>query len=202
MKILIIMKAVILAGGYGKRFWPKSRKNIPKQCLPITSKESMILETSKRICKITPEKNICISTGKHLSKSLKKIVPNLNYIVEPCARNTAACIGLSAIHHNEEDIIFIETSDHTYSDVDEYIKQGKLIKQINNVKLYEIEEFREKPSLDVAEEFLKNGNYLWNSGMFLFKVRVLLEEIEKYMPELYCSLMKIKNFDFDEKVLE
>ena len=45
--------------------------------------------------------------------------------------------------------------------------------------------FREKPDKETADTFLKTGNFLWNSGMFCFKARIYLEELEKYSPEVY-----------------
>ncbi len=224
------MKAVILAGGYGTRFWPKSRKNIPKQCLPISSDKSMIVETIERLKPITDE--FYISTGKNLENPLKELLPDVNYIIEPLARNTAAAIGLSAITLGEG-IMFIETSDHAYADPKQYlenlkagiemakqdkivligikptfphtgygyIQQGDIIED-EKIKIYKIKEFKEKPDLKTAESYLKEGNYLWNSGMFISKVSVMLEAIEKHMPLLYKALIKIKESNFDENILK
>jgi len=114
---------VIMAGGSGKRFWPKSRKNIPKQCLPITSDNPMIKETVERLKPIAQKKDIYIATGNHLEKPIKKILPDVNYVIEPMPKNTAACIGLAAISISDpEEVMIIETSDHSYEDVEAYLK--------------------------------------------------------------------------------
>jgi mannose-1-phosphate guanylyltransferase len=227
---------VIMAGGSGTRFWPKSRKNIPKQCISITSEKPMIQETVERLERLTERKNIYIATGSNLEKPIKKILPDINFVIEPCAKNTAACIGLSAIAIAKKDpeaVMVIETADHTYSDVDSYIAnlsegvemakenkivligikptfphtgygyihQGELIKE-NEIKIYEIAEFKEKPDLKTAKEFLENGNYLWNSGIFISKVNIMLNAIQRYMPNLYRSLINISNSNFNQEVLE
>ncbi len=82
-----------------------------------------------------------------------------------------------------------------------YIHQGNIIKD-NEIKIYDIAEFKEKPDLKTAKEFLESGDYLWNSGMFISKPRIMLEAMQKHMPGLYAALMKIKQSDFDKKVLE
>ena len=63
----------------------------------------------------------------------------------------------------------------------------------------------EKPKLKTAKRFLKEGTYLWNSGMFVWQVETILEKIKKYMPDLYKSLAKIKSVlgsDLEEKVIK
>jgi mannose-1-phosphate guanylyltransferase len=231
-----MIHVVIMAGGSGTRFWPKSRKNIPKQCIKITSEKPMIVETVERLEALAPKSNIYIATGSHLEKPIRKILPDVNYVIEPCARNTAACIGLSAAAIAKKDkdaVMVIETTDHVYSDVDAYIEnlkagvemakenkivligikptfphtglgyihQGNLVKD-DEIKIYEIVEFKEKPDLKTAKEFLESGDYLWNSGIFISRVDVMLEAIKTYMPELYSSLMKIQESDFNEDILK
>ena len=62
-----------------------------------------------------------------------------------------------------------------------YIKQGESIAE----EAYEIDEFKEKPDAKTAEAYLASGDYLWNSGMFVFKAKVYLEELKTYRPEIY-----------------
>lgn len=74
-----------------------------------------------------------------------------------------------------------------------YIKtKGKLIK---NKGYFAVEKFLEKPKLEKAREYIKSKEYYWNSGMFVWKASVLLEEIRKYLPKLYTSLMRIHSAD-------
>ncbi len=224
---------VIMAGGSGKRFWPKSRKNLPKQCLSITSEKPMIKETVERLKPIAQKKDIYIATGKHLEKPIKRILSDVNYIIESMPKNTAACIGLAAISLDKEDIMLIETSDHIYKDVDAYLKhlkagietakknkivligitpdfphkgygyihQGELIRKKDSIEIYEAAEFNEKPDSETAKIFFKSGVFLWNSGIFISKVKTMLDAIKQHMPKLYSALMKIKKSDFDKNIL-
>ncbi len=66
-----------------------------------------------------------------------------------------------------------------------YIRQGDSLGMVNNVPYYAVRQFTEKPDKVVAERFLKQGTYLWNSGMFIWQVRTILDEIQKSMPGLY-----------------
>lgn len=218
--------AVIMAGGSGTRFWPVSKKDTPKQCLRIVSNKSMIQETVERLKPIIDHDKFYIATGYHLYEPIKKDLPDVRFILEPMACNTAACIGLSAVHllHNDpEAIMLLETSDHYYQNEElyrqhllraieyavndkicligikptysatgyGYIHQGNLISD-GKIRIFVVEEFVEKPEIEVAKKYLESGKYLWNSGMFISKASIMLEEIEKYMPNLYTGLMKIQ----------
>ncbi|MGB9768293.1 MULTISPECIES: mannose-1-phosphate guanylyltransferase/mannose-6-phosphate isomerase [Dictyoglomus] len=66
-----------------------------------------------------------------------------------------------------------------------YIKAGE-----NMGDFFKVEKFIEKPSLELAEKFLKEGNYFWNAGIFAFKISVMLEEFEKYQEEIYTLITK------------
>lgn len=75
-----------------------------------------------------------------------------------------------------------------------YIQFGQQTNSVSEYEIYQIKEFREKPDITQATEFIKCGNYLWNGGIFVWKAATILEEIEKYLPELHKGLMKIKTF--------
>ncbi|MCM8530250.1 MAG: mannose-1-phosphate guanylyltransferase/mannose-6-phosphate isomerase [Lentisphaeraceae bacterium] len=62
-----------------------------------------------------------------------------------------------------------------------YICQGEDVEEV----AYKVASFEEKPTEEVAQKYLKSGNYLWNSGMFLIKASVYLSELKKYAPEIY-----------------
>ncbi len=92
------MYAVIMAGGRGVRFWPRSRGKKPKHLLDIVGTGTMIQETVARIKPLIAPQNILIVTGKkHARELIKQLpeVPTKNIIVEPEGKNTAACIGLA-----------------------------------------------------------------------------------------------------------
>lgn len=92
--------AVILAGGRGERFWPKSRTSLPKQFLSLTDDgETLIQKTTARLNNLVDIQNTYIVTNKQyadLAKEQLPFLPQENILVEPTARNTAPCIGLAA----------------------------------------------------------------------------------------------------------
>lgn len=65
--------------------------------------------------------------------------------------------------------------------------------------VYEVKTFAEKPDVETAKRFLESGDFLWNSGIFIWKVKTILKEIEKSLPDLYEILMKIKKSIGTEK---
>ncbi|MEE1242942.1 MAG: mannose-1-phosphate guanylyltransferase [Frisingicoccus sp.] len=111
--------ALIMAGGKGERFWPKSRQNLPKQFLSLTNDgKTMIQLTVERILPLVELEDIYIATNanyKHLVMEQLPGLPEQNILCEPIGRNTAPCIGLGAvhIHHKYEDaIMMVLPSDH------------------------------------------------------------------------------------------
>jgi mannose-1-phosphate guanylyltransferase len=72
-----------------------------------------------------------------------------------------------------------------------YIQQGDLIGRYQKLDVFQAMSFKEKPNEELAEEMIAGGNFAWNSGMFVWKIERVLAEIERQMPELFASLMKI-----------
>lgn len=221
--------ALIMAGGRGERFWPKSRKNLPKQFLSLTDDgKTMIQLTVERILPLVKLEDIFIATNKAYRELVLEQIPGLpeeNILCEPIGRNTAPCIGLGAIHiaqKYDDAIMFVLPSDHlikftnmflktleTGADVAEnntnlvtigitpdYLETGygyiKFDPRRTEGQAYAVERFVEKPSLEVAKEYLSTEEYLWNSGMFIWKVSSILKNMQKFMPDTYESLIKIK----------
>jgi len=73
-----------------------------------------------------------------------------------------------------------------------YIERGEFLGTVGEFEGYRVERFVEKPDLSKAESYVASGNYAWNSGMFIWKVRKILEEMEKHMPDLYAGLIEIE----------
>src|SRR3990170_2787415 len=76
-----------------------------------------------------------------------------------------------------------------------YIKAGEVVDSSSLVAhgdVHKVEAFVEKPNIETAKEYLKNGHYYWNSGIFIWKTRTLLSEIEKHAPTLYEGLSNIR----------
>ncbi|NHJ03073.1 MAG: mannose-1-phosphate guanylyltransferase [Candidatus Heimdallarchaeota archaeon] len=85
-----MVHVAILAGGGGERLWPKSRKNLPKQCIALNGKKSLIQVSYERALKITGQKNILVSTFKDLESIIRNQLPDANIIAEPLGRDSAA----------------------------------------------------------------------------------------------------------------
>ena len=221
--------ALIMAGGRGERFWPKSRKNLPKQFLSLTDDgKTMIQLTVERILPLVKLEDIFIATNKAYRELVLEQIPGLpeeNILCEPIGRNTAPCIGLGAIHiaqKYDDAIMFVLPSDHLIKFTNMFLKTLETGADVaeNNTNLvtigitpdypetgygyikfdprrtegqaYAVERFVEKPSLEVAKEYLSTEEYLWNSGTFIWKVSSILKNMQKFMPDTYESLIKIK----------
>ena len=224
---------IIIAGGSGKRLWPKSRNRFPKFMLKVSSKNSLIKETLKRERRISPLESILIITNKeHLSLLKKELkgFPAKNIIAEPQAKNTAAaiCLGTHIIAEKDPNgIVFIMPADQLIEESKKiyevlnlasliahikdglvtigikptypatgygYIKTGILYKRLMagpRYDIFRVAKFTEKPSIKKAKAFLKSKAYLWNSGMFVGKARVFLEEFKRYKPSIYSTAEKI-----------
>jgi mannose-1-phosphate guanylyltransferase len=97
----LTIHAVILAGGRGTRFWPRSRTRTPKQLLNIVGKQTMLEQTVARLRPLIPPDRIWTVTNSEQASELKKQLPTAarkRVITEPVGRNTAAAIALAALH--------------------------------------------------------------------------------------------------------
>lgn len=224
---------LLMAGGKGERFWPRSRKKHPKQLLSISSSQSMIKETLQRISSIVSSDNVFVSTGKIIEKEMRaelSMIPDENFIIEPIGRNTAPCIGLAAMKIRKKlgDVpLIVLPADHIISPQSlflntilaaaeyskekkqivtigvlptfphtgyGYIQIGELLEQKNKIDIFELNKFFEKPNLSDAKAYLALGDFLWNSGMFVWTCNVILEEIKTHLPDLSLLLEEIEPF--------
>lgn len=121
------MYAVIMAGGKGARFWPRSREKKPKHLLDILSEKTIIQETVERIKPLISPQNVLVVTGKKHAGTLIKQLPEIppeNIIIEPEGKNTAACIGLAALYIRKkvsDDVMVVLPSDHAIADSQKFI---------------------------------------------------------------------------------
>ena len=122
---------VIMAGGSGTRFWPLSREAMPKQLLRIDGGETLIQQTIARVSSIVPSDRIYIVTNKNHAEQIGYQVSEIkreNFIIEPAAKNTAAAIGLAAIHihHNHPDgIMAVLAADHVIRQEERFLEALK-----------------------------------------------------------------------------
>ncbi len=220
--------AVIMAGGIGSRFWPRSKEKTPKQLLKIFGDKTMIQETVSRLEGLVEKNDIYIITNKVQKLEIQNQLPELpaeNIIEEPFGRNTAAAIGLAStiISSKYKDAVTIVLpADHMIREKDEfhntlltaakfaYDKKGLVTigivptrpetgygyiqideKEFSN-EIFKVLTFAEKPNYATAVRFLESGDFFWNSGMFIWRVDTILEEIKMYIPELYEGLENLK----------
>ena len=113
-----MLHAVIMAGGSGTRFWPQSRQQTPKQLLKLTGDRTMIQQTVDR-CRdwAVTERTWIVTNHVQAGKTVEQLpeLPSDNILEEPCARNTAPCVGLAAIrilHDDPDATMFVMPADH------------------------------------------------------------------------------------------
>jgi mannose-1-phosphate guanylyltransferase len=115
---------LIMAGGSGTRFWPRSRTSKPKQYLNLFGSESLLESTVNRFGKFMDFENIYIVSGRSQSQVLEEQTPTIpkgNLIYEPVGKNTLPCIGLAAMFaemQNPNGIMVVSPSDHLIQDED------------------------------------------------------------------------------------
>ncbi len=223
------MYCVIMAGGSGTRFWPYSRQNRPKQLLKIVGETSMLQMTVDRLKKINTVQDIFIVTRQDLTEAIKEEIIGVkpeNIIVEPSGKNTAPCIGLSALKIaklEKNAVMGIFPADHLIIGHKRFAKAVTSAKHIarrkktlitiglkptfpstgygyiqydpesdsDHLDAYNVKVFAEKPHLSLAKKFIKSGDFLWNSGMFIWSVDTFFENLKKHMPDLFNQLKQI-----------
>jgi len=118
---------VILAGGRGTRFWPRSRTRTPKQLLNIVGEGSMLEQTVARLAPLVPAQRIWVVTNAEQVTALCKQMPaaaRKHILTEPTGRNTAAAIGLAAIHVQHttggDALLAVLPADHYIAEPEQY----------------------------------------------------------------------------------
>lgn len=223
---------VIMAGGKGERFWPISTEVAPKPFIKIINGHSLIQLTVKRISKILPLERIFVVLGsRHLDVARQQLegLPEENFIIEPEGRDTAPCIGFSALTlsgKNKDAMMVTLPADQYVIDEDGfnrtiinavafarkgdylvtigikpsrpetgygYIKAKEVFDSFEGVHCYRVDRFVEKPDFTTAVQYVEQGDYFWNGGIFIWKVDAVLKGIRYHMPELHEGLMRIKD---------
>ena len=110
--------AVIMAGGGGTRLWPVSRKEKPKQLLPLIGQDTLFQSTVQRLENLFPPERILVVTVEEQAREMRLQAPGIpeaNYIIEPAPRGTASVVGLAAavLYKRDKDAsMAILPSDH------------------------------------------------------------------------------------------
>jgi mannose-1-phosphate guanylyltransferase len=219
--------AVLLAGGRGTRFWPRSRARTPKQLLNITGGETMLRETVSRLVPVFSERNCWVVTNSEQAPAVRRELPGVpgsHVLAEPVGRNTAAAIALAAIHlaHQHGDALMaVLSSDAHITNVAKYrsllrvalkraaapgqlvvlgipptrpetgygyIERGSRVALDKSAGIFAVRRFTEKPELRVARKYVASGKYLWNAGMFFWRVSTFLELLRRFLPTTHAAL--------------
>lgn len=218
----IDFRPIILAGGSGTRFWPRSRKARAKQVLALDGERTMIQRTVDRLAPLAQLQDFWVITNDLLSGAicgqLDRILEN-QVVCEPVARNTAPAAGLAAFlierfapSAESSPVLGMFPADHTISNQPAFravIEQAVAIAAAgeNMVVLgvkptraetgygyietgetspngaVRVRRFTEKPNRERAEEFIAEGNYHWNSGIFVWSARTLSNAVREHLPE-------------------
>ena len=119
--------AVVMAGGRGTRFWPRSRNARPKQFLAIVGTETLLHQTVRRLDGHVPPERIYIVTTEDLAEETRRMLPELppeNVIVEPEGRNTAPCLALALVEIERRvpnGVMAVRSADHWIADRDLFL---------------------------------------------------------------------------------
>jgi mannose-1-phosphate guanylyltransferase len=215
-----------MAGGSGTRFWPRSRKDHPKQLIDLMGQGTLIRQTVDRIKELDTANKIYIVASDFLCDKIKAEIPEIpesNFIKEPSGKNTAPAIGLAALHIYKKDpkgVMAIYPADHLIQGKEKFrdiMKSAETFAEQENVlmtigikptypatgygyiqfgsngnssieNVYKVKTFAEKPHKDAAINFFESGEFLWNSGIFVWKAEQILLEMKTHMCELHDSL--------------
>ena len=204
------MTNIILCGGSGTRLWPISRTLMPKQFVKFFSDRSLFQLTVERNNSLCSNQFIVSNTEQYflaLDQLSELHQTAQKYLLEPMGRNTAPAIALACMELSPEEIVLITPSDHLIKNQSAYNKAVARAKELAEQGYLvtfgitpsfaetgfgyieadgeEVLNFKEKPDLQTAEEYIKAGNYYWNSGMFCFRAGAFLDELQKYSPKVY-----------------
>lgn len=129
------MKIVILAGGAGTRFWPRSVEHRPKQFLALTSDETMLQQTYRRFLQVLPADNVYVITAKRYRSLVEQQLPELKesrLLLEPEQRDTGPCIALAASHflrQNDDEALVTMPADHFTEEPEELMAALRLAEE-------------------------------------------------------------------------
>ena len=201
---------VIMAGGVGSRFWPYSKSSKPKQFLDVLGTGRTLLQmTFDRFREIAPAEQFYVVTNQAHARLVSEQLPELldyQILAEPLRKNTAACLAYAALVVTPADHLilqegrFLQTLVTAISAAQVHnrlltigIKPNRpetgygyiqYLPDSKDTQVLKVKTFTEKPNAKLAATFLESGDFVWNSGMFVWKAESLIEAFKQYMPDL------------------
>jgi mannose-1-phosphate guanylyltransferase len=202
---------IILCGGSGTRLWPISRTAMPKQFVKFFDGESLFQKTVKRNSSFC-EKLLIVSSEAQYFLALDEAAnakAEASFLLEPIGRNTAPAIALAAMSMLADEVMLVTPSDHLIKNESAYMDACLKAKELAlsdylvtfgispsapetgfgyiEADGYDVVSFKEKPTFEIAKEYIASGRYYWNSGMFCFKAGAYLEELAKHAPQMFAA---------------
>ncbi|MBA4336680.1 mannose-1-phosphate guanylyltransferase [bacterium] len=166
-------------------------EDILLQQLPEIPSSNIILEPSLRdtatcigfaamkLSLIDPEDVMAIIYADHLVKDTDQFIEKLK-VAEKLAKE-------------QKTLNIIEVKAKSPNVNLGYVQAGKKIEEIDGNEVLEFKKFTEKPDLEKAKQFIESGDYLWNTGMYVWRIDTILEKYKKHLPDTYEKLIKMKN---------
>ncbi len=162
---------VIMGGGIGSRFWPFSRKTLPKQFLDFFGTgRSLLQQTFDRFSKVIPTENILVVTNDLYADLVKEHL-------------TAIEKGLAFVAKSDK-LLTLGIKPNRPETGYGYIQ----IAEQTEDNFYKVKTFTEKPELELAKVFVESGEFYWNSGLFMWNVNSIIKAGEQLLPELASKL--------------
>ncbi len=223
------LHAVVLAGGAGQRFWPRSRRARPKPLLRVVGGRTLLEATLERAGRLAPPgRTWLVCAAEHAAPMRRAAgLPPGRVLVEPCGRNTAMAVAWAACRiaaKDPEAVLAVLPADHHVPDARAFAaalrraaraaqRAGVLVTlgvrptraetgygyiQVGPAApapftgLHRVRRFVEKPSEARARRFVRNGGFLWNAGVFVWRAATILEEIGRWAPELDRALAPLR----------
>ncbi len=232
----------IMAGGGGVRFWPQSRKARPKQFLSLDGQSSLLQEAAGRALPLFGWEGIAVVTGTEQGSLTREQLPELptaNLFLEPAARNTAACLALSAalwLKRDPQAVMLVTPADHLIApdeafrlcvtralDAVEAAPETvallgvvptraatgygyiEVLQPVSDLRTsasgfplpreegLRVRAFREKPDEATATQFVRGGQHLWNTGIFVWRADRFLALLDRYQPSIASTARHLAN---------
>jgi mannose-1-phosphate guanylyltransferase len=220
---------LIMAGGSGKRLWPLSRQDMPKQLLRVVGGKSLLRIAYDRLEGVVPPDQVLVCTGGDYADVVAAELPEVkpaNILGEPEGRDSLNAVAWPAAvlaARDPDAVVAVVTADHIMHPISVfqralvegfevaestedflvtfgvvptaphtgygYLHRGETIP--GHPDVYSVAEFKEKPARATAEEYLASGEYWWNSGMFVWRAKTFLEQLELLQPKTHDAVMEL-----------
>lgn len=220
---------LIMAGGSGKRLWPLSRQDMPKQLLKVLGGKSLLRIAFERLEGVVPPERVLICTGADYAHVVADELPEVaaaNILGEPEGRDSLNAVAWPAAvlaARDPDAVVAVLSADHVMHPVESFqdaLREGFAVAETEpdvlvtfgvvptsphtgfgylrhgdplpaRPQVCVVEEFKEKPDLATAEDYLAWGHYWWNAGMFVWRASTLLEQLELLQPDTHARVHEL-----------